>query len=146
MPVLLVVLVVLMPVSYRAGTDVSHPHTIFQSLIDTPTGKPHHHAHDHSHEDKDEEQAGSEGLPVAPGSSDHQRAEHLEPHLTSPDMPSWLTLSNPIVASAAIQALAALVAVILSSSVARSMREVVCVISGLTLPLKPPPPRRSPGR
>jgi hypothetical protein len=39
----LVLATLLMPVSYRAGSDISHPHTIFQGLVDLITGEPHHH-------------------------------------------------------------------------------------------------------
>ena len=40
---LMAMLVVAMPVSYRAGTEASHPHTVFQAMIDHATGHTHHH-------------------------------------------------------------------------------------------------------
>lgn len=36
-------LVLLMPMSYRAGTEADHPHAFFQELIDIATGTPHEH-------------------------------------------------------------------------------------------------------
>lgn len=36
-------LVLLMPMSYRAGTETDHPHAFFQELIDLATGTPHEH-------------------------------------------------------------------------------------------------------
>ncbi|HWK80660.1 MAG TPA: hypothetical protein VNP95_07820 [Thermomicrobiales bacterium] len=60
-------LVLLMPMNYRAGTETDHPHAFFQEVIDLVTGAPHEHGaevgsghahagasdghgHDHSHE------------------------------------------------------------------------------------------------
>jgi hypothetical protein len=37
---------VLMPVSYRAGTESAHPHTVFQVIVDQERGETHSHAGD----------------------------------------------------------------------------------------------------
>lgn len=133
---LLLVLIVLMPVSYRAGTDSSHPHTIFQSLIDMAIGQPHH---DHPWDGANH--AGAGNIVGAAETSDHGAAERLEPNLASPDMPTVLGLSSPIDATASIHALGALVAAILSGSGPRSIRDAVRTLSGLIPALEPPPPR-----
>lgn len=142
---LLVALVVLMPVSYRAGTDASHPHTIFQGLIDMVVGQPHQHGDDHHHDsphaDADADRSSVERSHGASTSSGHRAAESLEPSLASPDMPSWLGLSSPIDGTAAIHALGALVAVLLSGSSGRSLWGAVRAFPGLILTLDPPPPR-----
>lgn len=138
---LLVALVLLMPVNYRAGTDASHPHTIFQGLIDMVTRQPHHHHGDHDPPRDGADHAGTANLDGGSETSDPGAAERIEPHLTSPDMPSWLGLSSPIDATAAIHALGALVAAILGGSGMRSLCDAVRVFSGLTLTLDPPPPR-----
>ncbi|MGC4189772.1 MAG: hypothetical protein QM589_00875 [Thermomicrobiales bacterium] len=52
-------LVLLMPMNYRAGTETDHPHAFFQELIDVITGTPHEHgaevgeAHRHASGDGD---------------------------------------------------------------------------------------------
>ncbi|HEV2066621.1 MAG TPA: hypothetical protein VGR08_07285, partial [Thermomicrobiales bacterium] len=81
----LVALVMLMPVSYRAGADVSHSHTIFQGLIDTIIGLPHHHSspvsdHDASHAEGGAGHASSSAAGRhRPVERDHDSAERLEP-------------------------------------------------------------------
>jgi hypothetical protein len=140
MLVLLVALVVLMPVSYRAGTTASHPHTIFQGLIDMVVGQPHQHGDDHHH-DSPHGDASRSGIERSPGGLGHRAAERSESRLASPDMPSWLGLSSPIDGTAAIHALGVLVAVILSGSAGRSLWDAVRAFSGLSLKLDPPPPR-----
>jgi hypothetical protein len=123
---LLVMLVVLMPVSYRAGTDASHPHTIFQELIDLVVGQPHHHHDDgHAHGTAD----------------DHRAAERAEPALAAPDMPTWLGLSNPVDATAAIHALGALVAALLLGTGQGVVRAGVPNLTGRNPGVDPPPPR-----
>jgi len=150
MLVSLVALVMLMPVSYRAGADVSHSHTVFQGLIDAITGQPHQHhgspADDsgHSHARRDARHPGTaseqeQGL-IEP---DHHSAERLEPKHPAPDMPTWLGLSTPIDATAAIHALGALVTALLGGSVRRSIGEAVRSLTGLSLALEPPPPRHA---
>jgi hypothetical protein len=49
---LMAALVLMMPATYRAGTESSHPHTVLQPMIDRATGRPHHHpgdTHVHRH-------------------------------------------------------------------------------------------------
>ncbi|MDQ3539524.1 MAG: hypothetical protein M3440_02450 [Chloroflexota bacterium] len=140
---LLVALIVMMPVSYRAGTDASHAHTIFQGLIDMMIGQPHHHHGEHDHGDSpgNAEHAVTGSSDGASGSTDPQVAERLEPNATSPDMPTLLGLSSPIDATAAIHALGALIASMLSGSAQRSLRASVRPLDGLTLLVDSPPPR-----
>lgn len=142
---LLVALVVLMPVSYRAGTDASHAHTIFQGPIDMMIGQPHH---DHGEYDHDDAPYNAKHVRTGTahdesGMSDqnHRTAEQLEPSATSPDMPTWLGLSSPIDVVASIHALGALVAAILSGLTQRSLRDSVRTLDGLSVTLEPLPPR-----
>ena len=41
-------LLVLMPVSYKAGTATAHPHTVFQAIVDQVRGETHSHGDDSS--------------------------------------------------------------------------------------------------
>lgn len=145
MLVSLVAFVVLMPVSYRAGTGVSHPHTIFQGLIDMVTGQPHHHHGDHDQALGNAKRAGA-GTELNASRMSNQgqgSAERQDPNLSSPDMPTLLGLSSPIDATASIHALGALVAAILSGSGARAIWGTVRTRSELIPALEPPPPRPS---
>lgn len=135
---LLVALVVLMPVSYRAGTDTSHAHTIFQGLIDRVIGQPHHHHDDHVHE---ADTAAAPSIGDGEDAVGRPAAERMEPSPTSPDMPSWLGLSSPIDATAAIHALGALVAGLLAGLTRRSLDTPVRFPVGLMPAVEPPPPR-----
>jgi len=143
----LVALVMLMPVSYRAGADVSHSHTIFQGLIDTIVGQPHHHGgpvrdRDDLHAKGDTGHAGTRSQGEhGPGQRDDRAAERLEPNYPAPDMPTWLGLSNPIDATTAIHALGALVTALAGGSARRSLGNPVRRLTGLSLTLEPPPPR-----
>lgn len=142
MLVLLVALVVLMPVSYRAGTDAAHPHTIFQGLIDMVIGQPHHHGeHDHASGLGDSHASAEHPGGEHGGGSTDQVAKRLEPAAASPDMPTLLGLSSPIDATAAIHALGALIAAMLSGSARCSLRDSVQSLDGLSVVLDPPPPR-----
>jgi hypothetical protein len=51
---IMALILVLMPVSYRAGAESAHPHTIFQVIVDQARGETHSHAGDlrssHAHE------------------------------------------------------------------------------------------------
>lgn len=65
-------LVLLMPMSYRAGTETAHPHAFFQDLIDLATGTPHEHgshvgaSHEHGAGDaQHHHDAGTTPAPVA---------------------------------------------------------------------------------
>lgn len=140
----LVALVMLMPVSYRAGADVSHSHTIFQGLIDAVTRQPHQH-HGTPADDSGQRDSGhassSSGGEHGPVELDHDSGERREPKHHAPDMPTWLGLSTPIDATAAIHALGTLVTAMLGGSARRSIREVARRLTGLSLALEPPPPR-----
>lgn len=144
---LLVALVVLMPVSYRAGTDTSHSHTIFQGLIDMVIGQPHHHASTHSHApvSSDAEHRDTQTAHDATRRTDQDQhpSEGPEAGTTSPDMPALLGLSMPIDGTASIHALGALLAAILGGSAIRSIWGTVRTASGRTPTLEPPPPRRA---
>jgi hypothetical protein len=40
---MLALVLILMPVSYKAGTSTSHPHTVFQAIVDQVRGETHTH-------------------------------------------------------------------------------------------------------
>ena len=41
---ILALVLVLMPVSYKAGASTAHPHTVFQAMLDQALGESHNHA------------------------------------------------------------------------------------------------------
>jgi hypothetical protein len=49
LPGFMVMLILVMPMSYRAGTETSHPHAVFQTVIDTIGGRSHHADDGHHH-------------------------------------------------------------------------------------------------
>lgn len=143
----LVALVVLMPVSYRAGTDTSHSHTIFQGLIDMVLGQPHQHSSTHDHDNtsasSDAEHEGTGTTHDGTGASDQDQhpTERLEAGVASPDMSALLGLSMPIDATASIHALGALLAAILGGSATRSIWDTIRAGPGRIPALEPLPPR-----
>lgn len=140
---LLVVATLLMPVSYRAGTDQSHPHTIFQGLIDLIAGQPHQH-HDgepHHHHDADTPHAGQSPLATPPGileAAGHQ--DDLGPP-GEPDIPSLLGMSMPISDHATVQALALLLAALLAGDAPRAPWSATRTLAGRAPAVESPPPR-----
>lgn len=145
MLVLLTALVMLMPVSYRAGTETSHPHTIFQVMIDMVAGHPHHHHGNHDdradHAHAGNPETGTADDAYSPGGHVPDADERMDPTPSSPDIPTSLGMSNPIDVAASIHALGALVAAILGGSAACPLWDSVRGSSGVVPSLTPPPPR-----
>jgi len=148
----------LMPVSYRAGTETSHPHTIFQGMVDAVTGDRHHHS-------GDTEAEGVESLALSPfvpatvplGSLMFDRPETADPgaagpHRTggdrttipgAPDIPAQLGLSSPIESATAIHELGALIALLLAGAVCASLWDKVNRLFQMCITQDPPPPRHA---
>jgi len=131
-----------MPVSYRAGADHAHAHTIIQGIIDTIVGHPHHHG-DHAHEPS--AQLGSPFAPTGPSLSVYagpedvnRQAEDVTPEL---DPPERLGLSMPISAAAAVQALGMLVAALLGGACRRPLWHEARRLLNRTVGVETPPPR-----
>jgi hypothetical protein len=109
----------LMPVSYRAGADHDHPHTIFQGLIDAVVGHSHHHHH----------------------TVDDAHSEPDPSVYAGPDAPNVLELSMPISSLTAIAALGFLIAALLAGIAARPGWSTASRLVDRTLTVEPPPPR-----
>lgn len=132
-----------MPVSYRAGGDHAHAHTIFQGLIDAIVGQPHHHGPDDT--------AADPASPFAPAAiplsahadlrEDPRSAD--EPVVTKVDTPEQLGLSMPIVASAAILTLGLLVAALLTLQDGRQIWANGARLLAREVGVEIPPPRQA---
>lgn len=124
-----------MPVSYRAGTDEAHPHTIYQGIVDAVFG-PHHHP------EPSAPAAGAASPFVAAGVPLGTAAVDGDPVAAGgPDVPQRLGLSNPIDARAPILALGALIAILLAGRVTRLDQSSLAIPRGAVPSLEPPPPR-----
>jgi hypothetical protein len=103
-------LVVMMPVSYRAGTESAHPHTIFQAMIDRATG--HTHRHPGEHQPHTHATTGSALSPFASPAIPLNVAHTLAPAPATatmqpdPDVPSITTakpsLDQPLILTATL--------------------------------------------
>lgn len=152
---LLGLLMLLMPISYRAGTETSHAHTIFQGIVDAIAGRSHHHPGDTR-----SRKAGSPALsPFAPATVplgslmfDHAVAPRGAPDRDlvegdattapgAPDIPAQLGLSSPIESTSAIHELGSLVALLLAGAVRTSHWGQVNRLFQICLTQDPPPPR-----
>jgi hypothetical protein len=132
-----------MPVSYRAGADHAHAHTIFQGLIDTLVGHPHHHGDPVTPVPSD---------PVSPFTPAGVPLSLLEPHedafdrtdavQTALDVPEQLGLSKPITAQASIQWLGLLIAALLIGAGSRRLFHEVPHLVSRTVGVEIPPPRQ----
>jgi hypothetical protein len=135
----LVLATVLMPVSYRAGSDSAHPHTVFQGVIDLLSGHPHHHT--------------VEPVNSAPASALFSplptslllAVSHVDRVATpaEPDIPELLGLSVPISALAAIQELRLLLLALLSSVVIGRIWTAHRSLVAIPSPVESPPPRHA---
>ena len=143
---LLILLMLLMPVSYRAGSETVHAHSILQGVVNTVTGHTHHH-----HE---ETSAATSRLSVLPLS---QATVPIDSWMTSsatgtagassgaqleiPDIPERMGLYGPIEPSSPIQELGALIVLLLAGAARASlwgnMTRLLQVCNGQDLP----PPR-----
>jgi len=134
---ILVVATLLMPVSYRAGTEQSHLHTIFQGLIDLIAGEPHHHGADTA------QAARSPFAPLTVPLGLLSDTNHQDDLATSgePDIPRMLGISMPISDHTTIQALAMLIATILGGGAARAPWTAVRTLAGRATLVEHPPPR-----
>ena len=122
MLLVLLLAMLLMPVSYRAGSDREHAHTIFQGMIDAVLGQPHHHHH-HGEDDA--------------------HAENDATAEARPDIPNPLGLSTPISSQAAIQILGLLIAGMLTAVAVRPLWADARRLLERAFTEDPPPPRRA---
>jgi hypothetical protein len=132
---LLVVGVLLMPVSYRAGTDQAHVHAIFQPMLDGLLGDHHHH--------------GEATAPAAPSPffspaiplASFQDGHHLPSSQADADLPHQIQMAGAGLAITAILGLALLIATLLAGSVVRSLWTAPFLLLPVTIWPEPPPPR-----
>lgn len=135
---MLVAGVLMMPVSYRAGADVAHPHTVFQGVIDAIRGEPHHH--------------GQATAPVAPSPFSPPAVPlHSNPApltntsaLHDVDVPSQLQAATPMLAETSLLTLGLLIAVLLLAWRHRwHVWAAVGHLEPVVMDLESPPPRAS---
>ncbi len=116
---LLILLMLLMPVSYRARTETAHAHSILQGVVDSVT--------DHSHHDDVESVATPVVSPLTPANVP-LRSSATDESVTSasgapaetatlaPDIPERMVLYSPIETSSPIHKLGALAALLLAGT------------------------------
>lgn len=130
--------VLMMPVSYRAGTDQAHVHTIFQGMIDAVIG------HQHTHADQHEQVTAPSpfsppGIPLSA----------TDGHHTTPvtgaesDVPQQVQFAGPALAFTALLALGALVAALVTRDGSRLLWRSLHPLAAIDLALEPPPPRQA---
>ncbi|MDQ3654072.1 MAG: hypothetical protein M3457_03185 [Chloroflexota bacterium] len=138
---------IVMPVNYRAGAEVEHPHTIFQGVIDAITG---HHQHHHEEPDN----AGrvlSPGATLTPFVPVGVPLSILADSLVQPlkveavsqdtDAPELLGVSMPITSLASIHALGQLVAALLAGTIVRPLWSQAPRLLNRAVGVEIPPPR-----
>ncbi len=143
---LLAVLMLLMPVSYRAGTEVSHSHSILQGIVDTLTGHSHHH---------DEETVSTTSRfvasPFAPanvplgswmtGDASEAASADAGARSGSPDIPEQMGLYSPIESTSPIHELGSLIALLLAGAIRASLWGKANRLLQVCITQDPPPPR-----
>lgn len=138
---------IVMPVDYRAGADVEHPHTIFQGVIDAITGHHHHH-----HEEPDGARGITRvtattsafvpvGVPLSIVAEPPLQSLHVEAVSQDTDAPELLGASMPITFLASIQALGQLVAALLAGTIARPLWSQAPRLLNRAVGVEIPPPR-----
>jgi hypothetical protein len=132
---LLVIGTFMMPVSYRAGTDSSHPHTIFQVMVDAIAGQTHSHGEGaHQPERPAPSPFAPLSVPLTALTADVDPAHDA-------DTPIMLHLSSPISATAAIQVLGLIVASLLLFSPYRHAWALLSTLRPVANRIETPPPR-----
>ena len=143
---LLILLMLLTPVSYRAGSETIHAHSIFQGVVDTVTGHTHHH--------HQETGAATSRLSVSPlsqanvpidswmtGSATGTAGASSGARLEIPDIPERMGLYGPIAPSSPIQELGALIVLLLAGVARASLWGTMTRLLQVCIGQDPPPPR-----
>lgn len=128
---LLAMLLLAMPINYRAGTDRDHPHAFFQPVIDRIT------SHTHSHGEAGHDNGHAHGQDTG---SATQRPDARLPD-GQHDVPSLTTLKTAPDSPLAIVALGVLVLLLAAEAVQRLDWPRTRVLEGKVRPAEPPPPR-----
>ncbi len=123
-------LVLLMPVSYRAGAEAAHPHAVFQVWIDSEHGGAHHH---HAGE-VDQGAAGGQAVGM-PG--DIADAEAV-------DAPTASAMKSPLQHATLLLALGGLWTLLVVGAQWRRFWAWSAPLHGCLLCPDPPPPRLLP--
>lgn len=151
-------LLVLMPVSYRAGTSTAHAHTVFQSVIDQVRGTPHHHAEDHAAPDVAPAEPAFLALNVplstiaaleSPSIAVEMliatnRLTHVAESVTTAatgDIPEITSVTTSADAIAALTLLVAMVALLLILRPERRIWFSNQILNGVGSPIESPPPK-----
>jgi len=166
----MVSLLLLMPVSYRAGTDTPHPHAFFQGAIELVSGEAHEHA------DGTADRHAGQDAPVASATqasqasqasispfiaadiplaaarqvTDADELEESSPPRASiasaepnagPDTPQLTDLKPALDQGSAIASIGMLLILVASYSTVRKLWFSNSRLTGLVSLLEPPPPR-----
>jgi len=135
----------IMPVNYRAGTETGHSHTIFQGIIDTIVGHPHHHENQEIASTPEPRSSvspfASVAIPLSVLVHTDDAVSAGTPTSPEPDLPSLLGLSVPISSTAAIQGLSILIAALLAGFVLRPLWSRQNTPNPWCFGQEPPPPR-----
>lgn len=150
----LALLMLLMPVSYRAGTSTAHAHTIFQGIVDSISDRPHHgdQAGGHIARVTIPSPFAPVTVPLGSWMTDHADAPEMgtttRDHgtattvLSAPDIPERVGLYSPIAASSPIHELGMLVALLLAGAARSSLWGKVNMLLQICITQDPPPPRQ----
>ena len=138
----LVALLLVMPISYRGGTEVAHPHAVFQGWFDAAHGETGHY---HPEER------------VARYAAEHPRASHpvarwatgqdgiaTEVPTAEVDAPTLSALNAPLSPVMPLLALASVLLLSVASASWRPLWATAALLPGAILVPDAPPPRRSP--
>ncbi len=163
-------LMLLMPVSYRAGTETAHPHAFFQGMLDMISGEPHEHADQHAtFADVQPVLASAPGtsqatpspfmaadIPLSAGlritTAGHQAeipvsfAADLETAArmsVNSDTPQLSNLKPGLEQGTAISSIGMLLLILLMAGEGRKLWFAQAHLTGRRLSLEPPPPRVS---
>jgi hypothetical protein len=157
-------LTLLMPVSYRAGTDEAHAHATFQLWIDAATGRSHHH---HGAGDTQWQvevvflpallspaEVALESMRTAADHATHAHHSHGDTHgsivvgdapaTQQPDSAEPMTSHMPVQHATAPGVLGALIALLLVGARLRPRWTDAPRLAGIPACLEPPPPRTAP--
>ena len=135
-------LLLVMPVSYRAGAEMTHPHAVFQLLADAEHGVVHHHHHstaaNHAADTHDEPTE----TRWTTGHHDGRRAS-VAVRVAPPDTPTLSPLKAPTPPAVSLLGLVAVMLAAVESAVWRPLWGAARRMSGRLLSPEYPPPRHS---
>ena len=132
-----VLVVLLLPVEYRAGAQQSHPHAILQLIWEASQGTPTHHVRAAMHPCALEAVAGHAPMPDATHRSAAGPANRYQPDVA--DAGDGVRMSSTLLAAAFMPWLTCLVRLV--SRADRCWLRPSMLLAGVTISPEPPPPK-----